>query len=191
MKRIPIAATVSLMLLWPTWAFPQPSYCSTFESPDLSEFGWVLVDEYKYEAEELGASAGYQSELGKFTFFSYDIGLEIITEDVVKDQLFEAVRVAIEAYSTYEPDRELNSPKIMPEYVITNMIASFPYVRTGVVFESSVQGAKTVDIVTVGTDGNCIYKVRYTAALDNTIASPLVAGLNESSKILHAFFSGF
>ena len=47
----------------------------------------------------------------------YDLGLEIITEDVVKDQLFRAVRDAIEAYSIYESDRELKSPRYMPDYV--------------------------------------------------------------------------
>ena len=184
MIRITIAVSVSLMVSWPTWALSQAIDCSKFESPDLSEFGWDLVDEYKYEDEDLGAFAGYQSELGKFTFYSYNSGLEIITEEVVKDKLFEAVSVAMEAYNIYESDRELESPRYLPENVITDLIASFPYVQTGVFFESSLQGIETIDIITVGTDGNCIYKVRYTAELYRSSASPFV-------EIVHAFFSGF
>lgn len=191
MNRITWAATPILLALAPTGAFSQQVSCSSFESPVISDLGWTLVDEHQYEYEELGASVGYSAEHGVLTFYSYDLGIKNITDNVVEEQLFEAVRNAADAYRTHESQRELKSPKYLPEYVITGMISSSPYVLRGFSFESSLNGRRSMDIVTVGTDRNCIFKIWYTSALSGTPGSPVVSGMTELTKILQGFFIEF
>ena len=94
-------------------------------------------------------------------------------------------------YGTLAQTPELTSsdPMSMGEYVVSNMINADDYVHHAYMIEHPLGDLRFMDAVTLGTDGSCIFKIRYTAELEYPTANPLMDGMDIFTEIAHEFFS--
>ena len=74
---------VSVLILFPQvlWA----GSCNKIAAPNLSDPGWSIFDQYAYEDERLGVSVTYDNEGDTLTYYTFDLGLEVIDGAVVEE----------------------------------------------------------------------------------------------------------
>ena len=141
--------------------------CQNIKFPNLSELGFELKNEKVYEDSRLGISRSYLLSPGHtFTFYSFDNGYDVINQEVLDSELSSGVGHIIKRHKTdpklvnfqFQDDaRYLNMDKF-------NEFGMQEFVNQGVYMTSKgdvLSGVSTLlDIITIGTDGKCIYKVR-------------------------------
>ncbi len=181
-----------LFLPWTKVLAAQGVDCSSIDPPNLS--GYVLTNNTVYEEKRLGTSQTYQRDLGDFlTYYSFDNGYDFIGQEVLDSHLVSAFQDIVQAYSTVrEENYELQEDAKYLNMEIFNELGMQEFINQGVFVTSmgknSEESIKKVEVVTVGTDGSCIHKVRWTAHM------PLEAQLHEVLGyfvgLLDAFYKG-
>ena len=161
--------------------------CQNIKFPNLSALGFELKNEQIYEDSRLGISRSYLLSRGHtLTYYSFDNGYDFINQEVLDSELASGVRHIIERYNKdpqlvnfqFQDDtRYLNMDKF-------NEFGMQEFVNQGVYMTSKgdvLSGVTTLlDIITIGTDGKCIYKVRLSRFI------PLVQK-NNLKKLLQDF----
>ena len=180
--------------------------CTDIKAPDLSELGFRLHHQHVYEDKGLGASITYESRYHLLSYYSFDFGLEFINQEVLDSQLTSGVRNIFTRYSEggwsedgkyiEEKNYDLqDDAKYFPDEVF-NEVGMQKFINQGVYMTSvqnnSSEPIKTLEIITIGTDGNCIHKVRWTTMIYPEYEStPLNKFLGNFESYLTEFYSLF
>ena len=196
-KLLVLLFSISFLFLSGTnaWA-AQGVDCRNIEPPNLSEYG--LIKKTDYEEERLGKSLMYQrGQSDVLTYYSYDNGYDFIDQEVLDSTLAGAFQDIVQRYDmTREENYELQDDAQYLNMEKFNELGMQKFINQGVYLTSieknSSEPMKKIEIITVGTDGYCIHKVRWTAFIypelqplpNNTI-------LEYFEGLLGAFYRGF
>jgi hypothetical protein len=170
--------------------------CRNIEPPNLSEY--ALIKKTNYEEERLGKSLMYQrGQSDILTYYSYDNGYDFIDQEVLDSTLVGAFQDIVQRYDmTREENYELQDDAQYLYVENFNKLGMKKFVNQGVYMTSieknSSEPIKKMEVITVGTDGYCIHKFRWTAWIypemqpvsDNNILGYFV-------DLLHDFYKEF
>ena len=171
--------------------------CQNIKFPNLSTLGFKLKNETFYDDNRLGVSRSYEHSKGPiFTFYSFDNGYDFINQKVLDDTLFSGVGDIIESYKLPENSnfqlqddaRYLNVDKFnefgMQEFINQGgFMTAVGGVSTGV--------ETTLEIITIGTDGKCMYKVRSSSFIPLVQKNNLKNFIQDFEYILIDFYRSF
>ena len=180
--------------------------CRNIEPPNLSEY--ALIKKTDYEEERLGKSLMYQrGQSDILSYISFDNDYYFIDQEVLDSELEQAVGNILERYSSEgdsdgdgnyrkEENYELQDDAQYLYVENFNKLGMQKFVNQGVYMTSieknSSEPIKKMEVITVGTDGYCIHKFRWTAWIypemqpvsDNNILGYFV-------DLLHDFYKEF
>ena len=151
--------------------------CTNIKAPDLSEFGFQLYDKVVYEKKHLGASLHYQlTTKGQviphdhlLSYYSYDLNFEVIDQEILDLMLSMGVKNIQEIYSLENEEYILQDDAKYYDVRRFNNWGMQKFINQGVFIIAThkklITTKKRIEIVTVGTDGYCIHKVRWTSSL--------------------------
>jgi hypothetical protein len=160
--------------------------CEDIKTPDLSLIDYQLIDEKVYEERSLGKSLNYESAFDFLTYYSFDGGADFIDQEVLDSQLGYAVGEIFQRYSTGSFGGRSEYPVDVENYELQddarylnmsrfNEAGMQKFINQGVLMsaieKNSQEPLKVIEIVTVGTDGSCIHKVRWTTLINPEIKS--------------------
>ena len=165
-KLLILLFSISFLFLSGTnaWA-AQGVDCSNIEPPNLSEYG--LVKKIYHEDERLGISLMYQrGQSDILSYISFDNGYDFIDQEVLDSTLAGAYQDIDQRYDmTREENYELQDDAQYLNMEGFNKIGMQKFINQGVYLTSieknSSEPIKKMEIITVGTDGYCIHKVRH------------------------------
>ena len=166
--------------------------CSSIEPPSLS--GYVLTRNMVYDDKRLGVSQTYQrGSDDMLTYYSFDNGYDSIDQEVLDYHLAEAYQDIVHRYSLeIEKNYELQDDAQYLNTDTFNELGMQKFVNQGVVVTSigknSAESDKKVEVATVGTDGYCIHKVRWTAYMPLEVQTHEVLGY--FADLLDDFYKG-
>ena len=138
--------------------------CQNIKFPNLSALGFKLNNETVYDVNSLGVSRSYERSKGHiFTYYSFDNGYDFINQEALDSILASGVRDIVERYKQssnfqlQDDARYLNMNKF-------NEFGMQEFINQGVfmtaIEKNSSEPARILDIITIGTDGKCMHKVR-------------------------------
>jgi hypothetical protein len=170
--------------------------CRNIEPPNLSEY--ALIKKTDYEEERLGKSLTYQrGQSDILTYYSYDNGYDFIDQEVLDSTLVGAFQDIVQRYDmTREENYELQDDAQYLYMENFNKLGMQKFVNQGIyvtsIEKNSSEPIKKIEVITVGTDGYCIHKFRWTAWIypemqpvsDNNILGYFV-------DLLHDFYKEF
>ena len=140
--------------------------CQNIKFPNLSTLGFKLKNETFYDDNRLGVSRSYELSKGHtFTFYSFDNGYDFINQDILDSTLASGVRDIIERYKR----PQLSNFQLQDDAQYLNMdkfneFGMQEFINQGVfmtaIGDVSSGVATILDIITIGTDGKCMHKVR-------------------------------
>lgn len=169
--------------------------CQNIKFPNLSELGFKLKNEKVYEDNQLGISRSYLLSPGHtFTYYSFDNGYDYLNQKVLDSELASGVRHIIERHKL---DSQLDNFQFQDDatYLKMDKFNEFgmqEFINQGVYMTSKgdvLSGVSTVlDIITIGTDGKCIYKVRSTRFIPFLVETNLVKLLQDFEYVLIQFY---
>ena len=162
--------------------------CADIKAPDLSELDYRLTDERVYQDSRLGKSLNYVHPFDFLTYYSFDGGVDFIDQEVLDSQLASAVgeifqrysKDGLGEYSQYPVEEENYELQDDARYLNIkafrfNEVGMQKFINQGVLMsaieKNSPEPIKIIEIVTVGTDGYCIHKVRWTTLINPEIES--------------------
>jgi len=169
--------------------------CQNIKFPNLSELGFELKNETVYEDSRLGISRSYLLSPGHtFTYYSFDNGYDVINQEVLDSELSSGVGHIIKRHKTdpklvnfqFQDDaRYLNIDKF-------NEFGMQEFINQGV-FMTAIgdvaSGLETVlEIITIGTDGKCIYKVRSSSFIPLVQKNNLKKFMQDFEYVLIEFY---
>ena len=181
--------------------------CSNIKAPDLSEFGFRLIDKMVYENKWAGASVHYRSRYHVLSYYSFDFGLEFINQEALdrllamgikdihdryseKGTLGEGGKVTKEENYVLQDDAKYLSVNAFNGFGMQKFINQGMYMTS--VQQNSSEPIKKLEIITIGTDGYCIHKVRWTTKISPEYKStPLHEWLNNFVLYLWDFYKLF
>jgi hypothetical protein len=169
--------------------------CQNIKFPNLSKLGFELKNEKVYEDSRLGISRSYLLSPGHtFTYYSFDNGHDYLNQKVLDSELASGVRHIIERHKI---DPQLDNFQFQDDatYLKMDKFNEFgmqEFVNQGVYMTSKgdvLSGVSTVlDIITIGTDGKCIYKVRSTRFIPFLVETNLEKLLQDFEYVLIQFY---
>jgi hypothetical protein len=161
--------------------------CADIKTPDLSGIDYRLTDEKVYQERHLGKSLNYEYSAFDFlTYYSFDGGADFIDQEVLDSQLASAVGEIFYRYSSGSFGGRSEYPVNVLNYELQddarylnikafNEVGMQKFINQGVLVTAieinSQEPIKIIEIVTVGTDGYCIHKVRWTTLINPEIES--------------------
>ena len=162
--------------------------CADIKAPDLSELDYRLTDERVYQDSRLGKSLNYVHPFDFLTYYSFDGGVDFIDQEVLDSQLASAVGEIFQRYSSGSFGGRSEYPVNVLNYELQddarylnikafrfNEVGMQKFINQGVLMyakeKNSPEPIKIIEIVTVGTDGYCIHKVRWTTLINPEIES--------------------
>ena len=160
--------------------------CADIKTPDLSGIDYRLTDEKVYQESRLGKSLNYESAFDFLTYYSFDGGADFIDQEVLDSQLGYAVGEIFQRYSSGSFGGRSEYPVNVLNYELQddarylnikafNEVGMQKFINQGVLVTAieinSQEPIKIIEIVTVGTDGYCIHKVRWTTLINPEIES--------------------
>lgn len=167
------------------WA-AQGVVCADIKTPDLSVIDYRLTDEKIYSDFRMGKALNYESAFDYLTYYSFDGGADFIDQEVLDSQLESAVGEIFQRYSSGSFGRKSEYPVNVLNYELQddarylnmsrfNVAGMQKFINQGVLMtaieKNSQEPIKVIEIVTVGTDGYCIHKVRWTTLINPEIQS--------------------
>jgi hypothetical protein len=135
--------------------------CEDMQQPPQEFMGMELFYFHKYDDPKLGVSANYRMKsvgnsslfkYGSFTVFKWDYDLEEIDEEIVMEFKDLAIKDIKNAAKTKRPNL-----KFIDSHDISHVNIS-PVLQNTYMFETNEEW---VEFLSIGTDGSCLYKVRY------------------------------
>ena len=196
MKKLPLLLLSLFILFSGTKVFAaQGVDCQNIKFPNLSELGFELKNETVYEDSRLGISRSYLLSPGHtFTYYSFDNGYDVINQEVLDSELSSGVGHIIKRHKT---DPKLVNFQFQDDarYLKMDKFNEFgmqEFVNQGVYMTSKgdvLSGVSSVlDIITIGTDGKCIYKVRSSRFIPFLVETNLKKLLQDFEYILIQFY---
>ena len=179
--------------------------CSIITAPNLPDY--TLVKKVKHNDPRLGISLMYQrDQVDILSYISYDNAFSTLDQKVLDFSLNQAVKNILERYSNdgvsgegvvlKELNYNLNEEIFylymegFNEYGMQNFINQGVYLTS--IEKNTIEPTKKMEVLTIGTDGNCIHKVRWTVWIPfeiQSISDNEVLGYFQS--LLHNFYTEF
>ena len=154
--------------------------CSNIEAPNLLDYR--LVKNIQHKEKRLGTSLMYERDPSDIlSYISFDNDIDVLDQKVLDFSLNQAVNLILQRYSSEGIERndgstlnennyELQDDKQYLNMEKFNELGMQKFINKGVFMTSieknSSEPIKKMEIITVGTDGYCIRKFRWTAWID-------------------------
>jgi len=195
MKKLLILLFSLFFLFSGTKVFAAQGFdCQNIKFPNLSALGFKLRNETFYDDNRLGVSRSYEHSKGPiFTYYSFDNGYDVINQDVLDSTLASGVGDIFNIYKSpkmsnfqlQDDARYLNIDKF-------NEFGMQEFINQGV-FMTAIgdvaSGLETVlEIITIGTDGKCIYKVRSSSFIPLVQKNNLKKFMQDFEYVLIEFY---
>jgi len=179
--------------------------CSNISVPNLPEYS--LLKNIKHKDPRLGISLMYQrGQVDILSYISYDNAFPALDQNALDFSLNQAVNNILERYSNEgitgdngvlkETNYDLNDGifyiymENFNEYGMQNFINKGVYMTS--IEKNTTEPTKKMEIITVGTDGYCIHKVRWTVWIPYEIQSLSDNEiLGYFQNLLHTFYMEF
>ena len=180
--------------------------CSNIEAPNLPDYR--LVKNIQHKEKRLGTSLMYQRDPSDIlSYISFDNDIDVLDQKVLDFSLNQAVNLILQRYSSEgiegndggtvnENNYELQDGAYYLYVENFNKLGMQKFVNQGVYMTSieknSSEPIKKMEVITVGTDGYCIHKFRWTAWIDPEM-QPLSNNkiLEYFESLLYAFYKEF
>lgn len=126
--------------------------CENMQQPPQEFMGMELINFKKYDDPKMGVGATYWiKSKSTLTGLKFDYGNEAIDQETLNmfiDAAIEEIKIVADRQGLkYEGQYDISSENISP--ILQNSYAF-------------ISEMGVVDFLSIGTDGSCIYKVRYT-----------------------------
>ena len=151
----------------------------TVKKPNTDKlFDWEFIEKYIYPDVRLGESLQFRLHHRNRTlsFYSYNLGHTSITQELLDKQLSAAVGDIKHKFSQDKNVTLKDKTYILPIDKFHNFANMKNFITKGIFMEllsKTSSGSKPyLTIVAVGTDGGCIYKIRYTIQLAYSSSDP-------------------
>ena len=180
--------------------------CSNIEAPNLPDYR--LVKNIQHKEKRLGTSLMYQRDPSDIlSYISFDNDIDVLDQKVLDFSLNQAVNLILQRYSSEGIERNDGSTLNENNYELQddayylyvenfNKLGMKKFVNQGVYMTSieknSSEPIKKMEVITVGTDGYCIHKFRWTAWIYPEM-QPLPNNeiLEYFESLLYAFYKEF
>ena len=180
--------------------------CSNIEAPNLLDYR--LVKNIQHEEKRLGTSLMYERDPSDIlSYISFDNDIDVLDQKVLDFSLNQAVNLILQRYSSEgiegndggtlnENNYELQDDIYYLYMENFNKLGMQKFINKGVFMTSieknSSEPIKKMEVITVGTDGYCIHKFRWTAWIDPEM-QPLSNNkiLEYFESLLYAFYKEF
>ena len=180
--------------------------CSNIEAPNLPNYR--LVHNIQHKEKRLGTSLMYQRDASDIlSYISFDNDIDVLDQKVLDFSLNQAVNLIFQRYSNEgiegndggtlnENNYELQDDAYYLYVENFNKLGMKKFVNQGVYMTSieknSSEPIKKMEVITVGTDGYCIHKFRWTAWIYPEM-QPLPNNeiLEYFESLLYAFYKEF
>jgi hypothetical protein len=180
--------------------------CSNIEAPNLPDYR--LVHNIQHKEKRLGTSLMYQRDASDIlSYISFDNDIDVLDQKVLDFSLNQAVNLIFQRYSNEgiegndggtlnENNYELQDDAYYLYVENFNKLGMKKFVNQGVYMTSieknSSEPIKKMEVITVGTDGYCIHKFRWTAWIYPEM-QPLPNNeiLEYFESLLYAFYKEF
>ena len=130
--------------------------CSFLPKPSKSFIGMKLENFKAYDDKRLGVGVTYSSKSERFSLFKYDLGFKTIDENKFR-------KISEMSFKEFLQVSKMNNEKLIRNGIIKQQFSKL--ITFNIYFE--VKGVnKKFDFIGHGTDGKCIYKVRYSTNQD-------------------------
>jgi hypothetical protein len=137
-----------------------PQIDKSFLKPyETEKIKWKIHDPFSYDEKELELSIKFTTDDTTVDFYVYDFGKSQITEEDQEKQLRNGVSEMIYVLKKVEPSTTYSSPMLLTEKMF---IGSENLIQKAVLILQKGQKSDSVSIVSMGSDGKCFYKLRYT-----------------------------
>ena len=180
--------------------------CSNIEAPNLPDYR--LAHNIQHKEKRLGTSLMYQRDASDIlSYISFDNDIDVLDQKVLDFSLNQAVNLIFQRYSNEgiegndggtlnENNYELQDDAYYLYVENFNKLGMKKFVNQGVYMTSieknSSEPIKKMEVITVGTDGYCIHKFRWTAWIDPEMQSLSNNKILEYfESLLYAFYKEF
>lgn len=138
--------------------------CTLPDFGQQPESDWIFSGRHIYEDSAMGQQVKYTSESGGVAdIYAYDMGLDRIEPDMVGALMAQTLKEIVNFARQYDPSMVPGQPRQLPQ----EYFPAVPGFATDHAFIlSQSETAVKISILTMGSDGNCFYKVRYTVGAD-------------------------
>ena len=160
---------------------------------DWSQKGWIFDGKEVYEDKGLGESFHLKSPIRNksLSYYSYNLGLNSIDEKILHKQLSNAVWCIEDKISRNKKRTLKDQAYNLPADIFMNNLDMKKFISKGAyvesLFETSSGSKRYIDIVTVGTDNYCIYKIRYSSQVAQD-PNPIAYTLSLFERDLKLFY---
>ena len=168
MKKLLGIVVLGLMLSGNAYALSK----WTVKKPNTDKlFDWKFIEKYIYPDTRLGESLQFrlQHRNRTLSYYSYNFGHTSITQELLDKQLSAAVGDIKHKYSQDKNVTLKDKVHTLPINKFRNSANMKNFISEGKFMEFLVKtssGSRPyLTMVAVGTDGDCIYKIRYTTQL--------------------------
>ena len=175
MKKLLGIVVVGLLLSGNAYAL---SKC-TVKKPNTDKlFDWKFIEKYIYPDTRLGESLQFrlQHRNRTLSYYSYNLGFDSIDHFILVRQLSAAVRDIKHKYSQDKNVTLKDKVHTLPINKFRNSANMKNFISEGkfmeLLFKTSSGSRPYLTMVAVGTDGDCIYKIRYTIQLAYMTGDP-------------------
>jgi hypothetical protein len=121
---------------------------------------WKINDPYFYDDTRLGLSIKFQTSSENMDFYVYNLGKAKINEKEVEDELRSGVFNMINYYKQYEPKAIHSEPIFLSGNFFKPSVNKL--VRSAVFVLVKKPKTNELSMVSMGFDGQCFLKLRYT-----------------------------
>lgn len=133
--------------------------CNNLPKPNIRLNDMYLENFEKYKNVKLGVGLTYSSHRERFSLFKYDLGYKKIDKQIFK-------KLSEMAYEDFFKVVSIKKEKVMKEYgVIKEKISDL--LSYNILFLVEGDTLK-FEFLSLGNDGNCVYKIRYTTNVLDT-----------------------
>ena len=151
----------------------------TVKKPNTDKlFDWKFIEKYIYPDTRLGESLQFrlQHRNRTLSYYSYNFGHTSITQELLDKQLLSAVGDIKHKYSQDKNVTLKDKVHTLPINKFRNSANMKNFISEGkfmeLLFKTSSGSRPYLEMVAVGTDGGCIYKIRYTIQLAYSSSDP-------------------
>ena len=169
-----------------------PQIDKSFLKPyETEKIKWEIHDPHFYDDKKLGLSIKFKTDDTTVDFYVYDFGKSQITKEDQDTQLRNGVSEMIYVLKKFEPSTTYSSPMLLPE---KTFLDSKNLIQEAVFILKKGQKSNSISIISMGSDGKCFYKLRYTERIgfvqnfEQYFAKP---GQNTEVQMAILSFTGF
>ena len=133
------------------------SFLKPYETKDQK---WKINDPYYYDDTRLGLSIKFQTSSENLDFYVYNLGKATISEKEVENELRSGFFDMINYYKQYEPKAIHSEPLFLSGNFFKPSVNKL--VRSAVFVLVKKPQKSELSMVSMGFDGHCFLKLRYT-----------------------------